>query len=289
MPLRKIENGIKIRSSARVERRKTKGQGGHELYVAGGGAPVIPFSNTKSMYFSAADEGLRNTDNICNYECNTDWSIVFWFKPALAGGAGNGHILMSKERVDSPYTGWDIRRSGYNGLNDRLQVFYAISYPGFVRYFEIQQYFAKDAWTHVAITYNGAGGSPVGFVCYINGTAATLSASGAALNIANGSAKTSALIRTDFGVAFNQIPQDNLDELTTWTKAVTALEVTSLYNGGSSNFDPSTLPSYAASCEHYYRCGDLTDDPATFVFDRKGSSDLTCLNMDATNVKTDVA
>lgn len=76
-----------------------------------------------------------------------------------------------------------------------------------------------------------------------------------------------------------------VDEVTIWDVALSAAEITALYNSGTT-FDPSTH-SQAANLIHYFRMGDGDTYPT--LIDGPGTADATMTNMESGDIDTDEA
>lgn len=77
----------------------------------------------------------------------------------------------------------------------------------------------------------------------------------------------------------------NIDEVTMWGDAtLSGSDIVSLYNSGVP-IDPTTL-STSATLQHYWKMGD--GDTIPTIIDHVGSNNGNALNMDASNITTDV-
>lgn len=247
---------------------------------------VPPTFNRLSLLTDGVDEyawltGASVTG--CDPDWDEPWSVSAWLKTTdhVIPAAGAGYI--ASKIIGAPsYTGWAVGVYLGNpfcflshGVNFGL---YAQSY--------VNQIIATGAWKHVAWTYDGSGTLAGGMRMYVNGTDAypagqvtqsyidtfngfgTKTGAGAPLRIGGAS----------YGGYFN----GSFDEVSVWSKELSAFEVDTMYNSGT----PTDLTG-SVNLDAYYRCGEAPGDSATgTIFDLSGNSnDLAGANMEAADIQ----
>ena len=176
--------------------------------------------------FGATNDRLVPSGTPFSFGSGTAFSYSTWVK--TSSQAANNFILSNEE--SSPYQGWFmfITTAGlvYCGFIKN----YASSRLDFTGNTAVD----NDTWTHIAFTYDGTANptNGAGMMVYVNGVAQTKT-------VATNNLSTNSWTSSDtmyFGARrydTNQKLSGMLDEMAFWSRALTADEVTSLYNGGS--------------------------------------------------------
>lgn len=166
---------------------------------------------------------------------------------------------------------------------DRIQVFIAASAgdPGNNNIRSTNDVLA-DGWHHVGFTFNGGA-----VVMYVDGVAITAVTTTGSIP-ASMQATTAPFRIAAWSGSLTRYWPGNIDEVTTWSVALSAAQVDELYNGGTPN-DPR-LHSQAGNLLQYYRLGDDAGDyvSSNEIADIVGGYDGTMANGDASNRSTDV-
>jgi hypothetical protein len=131
---------------------------------------------------------------------------------------------------------------------------------------------SQNVWYNIVGTYDGSN-----VKIYIDGVLkATTSATGSINN------NTELMMLGDAGYGgFSAILNGNLDEISIYSRGLTQIEVTSIYNSGTPN-DVSSI----SDIEAWWRMGD--GDTANTITDNVGSNNGTMVNMSSANFVTDV-
>lgn len=231
----------------------------------------IAYSNTLSTLFDGIDEFVTFGDNH-NYEINEAYTLSMWVKPTNL--AGSRKTLWAKASNDAQVDGWGfyLETSGELFVQARTTTVN-------------RQHTTTDAgplvagsWYHIVWTYDGSSNLN-GMTLYVNGTALTVPSSqslGGTIVVSD----DSQIARRNTSFPLN----GNVDEVTWWDKALSAAEVTELYNTGSP--DDPTNHSADADLAHWYKCGD--DDTFPTWSDNEGSVDGTMTNMESGDIEADV-
>ena len=131
---------------------------------------------------------------------------------------------------------------------------------------------SQNVWYNIVGTYDGSN-----VKIYIDGVLkATTSATGSINN------NNELMMLGDAGYGgFSAILNGNLDEISIYSRGLTQIEVTSIYNSGTPN-DVSSI----SDIEAWWRMGD--GDTANTITDNVGSNNGTMVNMNSSNFVTDV-
>lgn len=211
--------------------------------------PPVEFTNTYSAAFNGIDGAISFGNNL-SYNTGQEWSMSFWFK---VQNLSTRRTLYSKTSNDVNVYGIGI----YIETNGR--VFIQTRSPSSLAAHTSSLSFTEDVWHNLTLTYNGSGNQN-GFRLYFNGTIDTIPASATLGNI-------STTEHARLGIRNSSFPfSGNIDEVSFWTKALSASEVVQLYNSGS----PFLLTDHSATAylDHYYRLGDGDN---SIIYDNKYS------------------
>jgi hypothetical protein len=210
---------------------------------AGGGGG--PYANVYSASFDGTDDYARAT--LGSQVFSGDYSISFWINPDSTPSAssllqlGTSATYADGFRVYR-YSGGQAFWRGEGGSSYVL----AISTPT-----------AINTWHHLAITRSGSS-----VTMYHNGS-----------SIQTGT-DSHAYTSTTFNVSFTTYPFDGFqDEVALWDSALSASDITAIYNSGT----PDSLASY--SPVNWWRMGENDGGAGTTVTDQgSAGNDLTLYN-----------
>lgn len=211
--------------------------------------PPANFLNSYSALLNGIDGNISFGNNL-TYNTGYEWSISIWFK---AQNLAARRTLFAKVTNDSNVYGIGIY------LETDGKIFIQTRASGALAAYTSTNSFVDDVWNNFTLTYSGSGNQN-GYRLYFNGVVGVTPSSAILGNITN----------TEYariGIRNGSFPfSGNLDEVSFWTKALSASEVSQLYNNGS----PILLTSHSASSylDHYYRCGDGDN---TIIYDNKYS------------------
>lgn len=214
------------------------------------------------------------------FHTQTDYTISFWYQ-----GATNVNYML-------PW--YQLYATANNVAYDYISIWLGNGYVYFLtsrtssgtyRFWTVAN---MTSWTHVAITASqntSTSASVHSSKLYINGTEVTGGSNyGSAQTIGTTSIYRSGI--AGVAPAYNYTDAQwgtyggtdtvKMDEITTWKKALTASEVTSLYNSGTPN-NPEDH-SASADLERYMRCGDASGDGASLYDELDNTFVLTGYN-----------
>lgn len=248
---------------------------------AGGGdtgSGPASFSNTKSVLFTASNTEYATKTNpsaAIGSGITTLLTVTFWAKISAnsnvvypAVGQFNSNIANGQKWWLGFLQAGGLRfTTSQNGTNNAAADYTGASYN-------------DGTWRHFALTYNGGGGAG-GIVFYVNGNSVH-SATPAHTSLYNTSFDFrigSAIGSTGTNFTFD----GNLDEVGIFNAALSASEISEIYNSGS----PADLSSHskAANLVGWWRMGDGDTYPT--LQDEINSNDLTMVNMVAGDIVTD--
>ena len=207
----------------------------YDLYVYDGALWVwydydssTGYSNTMSASFDGTNDYLTAT--LSSQVFDGDYSISFWFN----ADDTPTYTSLLQLGTDSGYNdGWRLYRYS-SGLSIGLWK----GQGGYSAIIPADGSTPASQWHHVAITRSGSD-----LVMYLNGSA-----------IETGTDST-AYTSTAFNIGFTTYPFDGfMDEVALWDSALTASEISAIYNSGT----PTDLVSLEPV--HWWRMGDGTGD-----------------------------
>lgn len=231
---------------------------------------VTPWSNTKSSTFNGLDEYVEFGDDPFDFGTN-DFTIAGYFR-AIAidgtmlakgsfGGTGDW-VIYDVESIGGPMI---FRSDNALGAGNYVDL---VNNPAAT----------TNTWYHLAITREGSNitGYVDGVFSDSKGTPFTPN-----YDFSNNHQMTAGAREDGTSRYLNGF----LDELSVWNKALASNEVFEAYNAGV----PFNLTSHSASANlvSYWRMGDSPDVAANYV-DRVGTNNGTGVNMDASNIVTEV-
>ena len=250
------------------------------------GSLIAPssFRNAECADFNGTDEYMSRTGTL-SFRSDTAGAWSMWVRIDNTFAADGARFIMGLGTSGTNRLIFGVRRIATTGSSTYFT--WITTRGGVTRgYSATTTALAANTWYHVVFQSSGTA-----YSCSVNGTSQTITQwTGAAANtgdwfgdhtgtdpwftvgVLNG--PTSAL-----GTLFFE---GRLDEfLYLPGRAMTAPEVTEIYNGGVPQ-NPHKL-SFASELTTWYRFGDSRDS-ATTVFDElSGANDLTLVNMDASN------
>ena len=224
-----------------------------------------PYSNLYSVEFDGSDDYLVKSGAVPAVGAG-DFSVSFWVY-RLADSGADEYIMYSDAASD-----WKIY---IKGTNDRMQ-FDSADFNDIA-----SQTVSTGAWEHWAFTVE----RNVKSVWYKNGSAIdqkNISSTGTTNYDDTPAAFT---IGRDNGSTYNF--NGRLDEVSIWNVALSASNVTAVYNSG----DPTDLKaeSFAGNLIHWWRMGDPSGQASyPTISDAEGSLNMTMTNMTDTDINTNV-
>jgi hypothetical protein len=244
-------------------------------------SPVL--TNAKSLLFDGSNEYATLTTSL-DYNYTDGFSVSAWIKTSAALTVNR--VIVSN--LGSNGRGLEIAIE----TTGRLYVQLINTYP--TNYTKIQSNatsgFNDGAWHNVAVTKASGSGGAAAFKLYKDGA---LIGSGTVAS----SLDTNSLSNTGGGTGSPMLigrrPSDasliysgSMDEVSFWSKELTADEVLGLRNGTA----PSNLLAHAAlgNLVSWYRMGDDVLDSNTVLRDARGSNHGTLNNMESTDLQSDV-
>jgi hypothetical protein len=221
----------------------------NDLYVYDGSAWYIyndtpAFANQYSVSFDGTDDYATAT--LGSQVFDGDFAISFWFNASTSPQ----YLTLLQLGDSASYTdGWRLYRN-FNQLQfwDGVGGYSLILQGGSI---------STSSWHHVAITRSGTN-----CTLYLNGN-----------SIVTGTS-SQVFTSTAFKISFTSFPFNGLiDEVALWDSALSASNVTSIYNSGVPN-DISAL-----SPVNWWRMGDNDGGTGTTITDQgSGSNDATLTN-----------
>lgn len=230
--------------------------------------PTPAFFNVYSTSFDGIDERV-NFGNVFLYNTADQWSISMWVRP---NNFGAQRAFYAKATNDANVFGWAI----YHNTSGNILVSFRAS--GQLASYTGGQTLNALAWNHVCMTYNG-NQNMNGVRVYVNNVLDTTPGSAAVSNNilqgqdANFGSRNAGFFYSGY-----------MDEVGLWNKALSASEVSAVYNSGAPN-DIRLLAS-AGNLQNYYRMGDGDSYPT--ILDNQGTDNGNMVNMSSANFVTNV-
>ncbi|MBX4192571.1 LamG domain-containing protein [Candidatus Parcubacteria bacterium] len=191
--------------------------------------------NGSSQYFSIADGSQSGLD------FSSEMSAAFWIKldsePTQDGGWAG--LIGKDSNADTDERGYDfyyIKAAGSSGDGANVLRFYAFDHSGSHQRRSVIQTLATSTWYHIAVTWDGTQSQNSRIKIYVNGTENTNEGSETAGDITtiNDSTGPFMIGAEPFVLGTNRYKVDGVfDEVGIWDRALTAQEVSDLYNSGS--------------------------------------------------------
>lgn len=238
------------------------------------------YLNNYSLLLDGVDEYV-NLDTLgSNVGTNTTGTIAMWVKPVDATPATNQFLFGFCENLGAAIDSVSFANTTAGKLNAFCQIGGSVQWT-----LETDSaVFSDNTWTHIAITQNGT--APV---LYVNATAVaqTFTTSTDKTTWFNGLVLDFMTIgcfrRSTNSLFFN----GNVDEFHYWNSALTASEITAIYNSGTPKDLTTDFGNYASSADlvSRYRFG---DDPSD-VFSTQWTLNDSVNNYDAVTVNCEEA
>lgn len=226
--------------------------------------------------YSISFDGVNDTIDFGNnytFEISQAFSIGFWVKPNNLAAT---RCLVSKCSNDANVYGYNIQHLITSGVIQLQMRSSGGTFPLFA--FNSTSALVAGSWQHIVITYSG-GSNINGARCYRNASVADTPSSSA---LSGSFSNTASFVLGARNTAFPF--SGNIDEVTVWNKALSAAEVSELYNSGQ----PADLTAHSAfaNLQSWWRMGD--DDTYPTILDNVGSVNGTMTNMTSGDIVGDV-
>lgn len=254
---------------------KTKGLGGSSIYKVNAEVEVAagPY-NTTCLDFGGTNEYASRAD-AAGHDFTTAMSYSFWVKaPATAATAG---ILSKGDYTLNTIAFYCCRPST---APTKLNIVFGDDDTGqHSKIYQTSVVVFDDTWKHVVVTFS-AGTIKI----YVNGvedTTPTKIADSTCNSLYNSGVglRMGCLFESGAEISFLT---GKLCSVPLFGKALSAAEVTELYNGGVTT-DVSLHSAYA-DCVSWYKAGDGDSNAANGIVDTKGALHLTPNNMEAGDI-----
>ena len=204
------------------------------------------FSNTKSLSFDGVNDSMEFASNpnttFQSLLGAASFTVSYWMKAAdiMDSSGSNGRSALLEEFAFSPTR---IVNLGiiYPPSHSTTSFQGAMSFAYFdgnenAYYFNtfstnLSSILADDTWFHVAYTSSVSGGTRTGKI-YINGVDRTASDASAADDFSSREFKNFKIPTQNFNGAVGTFEELSLDEISFYNAALTASQVSEIYNGG---------------------------------------------------------
>lgn len=263
------ETALTSEAKWQIWRVTTNGQETTTLYANNGAfdqiwddrATIFPaetFYNNFSTQFDGINDRVNFGNNL-TYDIGVQWSLSLWFK---ANNLAARKTLWSKCQNSGSVYGIGIYLLETTG-----GILIQTRAPSAAPNLYSVATFSAGVWNNFTLTYSGSGNQS-GYRLYFNGVVDSTPASATLASIVVVDSAYLGLRGTSFPFS------GQMDELSFWSKELSAADVSELYNSGS----PTNLLNHSASSflDHYYRLGDGDVDPT--VLDHAGSVNGTLEN-----------
>jgi len=232
--------------------------------------PGVSMANVYSVNFDGVNDIVTFGDNF-DFEHNLAFSISLWVKP---NNVAAQRCMISKVSNDANVHGYSLQHSATGALYLQLRATGALLSPHI-----FTSTLTAGIWQHVVLTYSGSSNIS-GARAYINAVVGDTPASGA---LSGSWGNTNFFIAGARGLSGFPFV-GNIDEISIWNKALSAAEVSELYNSGQ----PDDLNGHSAFANllSWWRMGD--NDTYPTILDNKGSVNGTMTNQTSGDIETDV-
>ena len=225
--------------------------------------------NSYSVNFDGVNDFVDFGNNY-TFEISQAFSISFWVKPNNIAAT---RCLISKCSDDASVIGYNIQHIVTSG---RIQIQMRTAIPASPHVFTTA--LTAGVWQHIVLTYSGnsnMNGNRAYRNAVVGDTPSSSAMTGTFLN-------TASFIVGARNTVFPFV--GNIDEVSVWDKALSAAEVTELYNTGQ----PADLNDHSAfaNLQSWWRMGDSDTFPT--ILDHKGSINGTMTNSTAADIEADV-
>ena len=233
------------------------------------GASATPFTNTKSIAFDGVDD-YADFGNPSSLDMTGALSISFWLKApnqtqyrGIISKAPNTASIVSNAQYHIEVFGTSTKTIRFVVTGVDLKA--GTETTGSVPRIDF------DEWMHIVMTWNGSNE----LIVYKNGVQSATRTTTSRTITSN---SNDVLFGRRLGYGYLE---GNMDEVAFFNSALSASDVSSIYNNGA----PASLSSYS-SLVSWYRMGDGDTFPT--ISDNKGSNDGTMTNMTSGDIETDV-
>lgn len=233
--------------------------------------PPVTLNNAYSVKFDGVNDYVTVGNNY-GFEHSQAFSISFWVKPDNVAAF---RCMVSKVSNDVNVYGYSLSHTATGALYLQMRATTALLLPH-----TFTSTLTAGVWQHVVLTYTGASNLNAARV-YINAVVGDTPGS-AVLSGTWGNANSFNLGNRGAAATFPFV--GNIDEVSVYDKALSASEVTELYNGGQ----PGDLNNYSAYANllSWWRMGD--NDIYPTILDNKGSVNGTMTNQTSADIVSDV-
>ena len=233
-------------------------------------AAVASFANAYSIDCDGVNDYAESADSIATIGLSSTntFSVSFWIKCTTAPASWDGFIGATTS------INWNDGFGFYHVSNNLY--FFVNHYHSNKAYVGYTAATTAQNWNHIVGVYDGTLGS-ANIKLYINGVAGTSDDLTANLT---GTSNEFEIGRMQ-GTGTNYMGAAKYDEIALFNSALSASDVTAIYNSGT----PASLTSYSPLL--WYRCGDGDTYP-TLTDSGSASSDATMTNMASGDLQTDV-
>jgi len=246
-------------------------------------ATLASFTNSLSTDFDGVDEYARAADDAA-WDATDKFTYSAWVK---LDTAATNKVLGARWRHATQDI-WVIQTNGTSGTNYGLRSFIANACAdGGTNFCDTAATaVAQGTWTHVALVYDGTlSGNTNRLKIYVNASNAVSTCSGtipATMQTTCTPRFTVGAMDPD-GTLTRYWGPGNIDEVCAWTAALSASEVTDLYNSGKPKICSSTL---ATNLIVALRMGDGDTHPT--LTNSTGNLNFDLVNSEAADFQTDV-
>lgn len=233
---------------------------------------IISFSNVYSLDFDGLNDYVSFGNVFSTFDTSTQWSMSFWVK---VNNYAAQRCVYSKVDTSGNVYGFSIQ------ITTGGKIFLQTRVPGGLQGHTGNITVPTNTWFHLVVTYTGAN-NLTGFRIYVDDVVDTTPISASLPASFHGHTGQIAMFGLRGLTAFPFV--GNIDEVTFWDKALSAAEVTELYNAGVP-FAPQAH-SASANLLHYWPMGDGDGYPT--ILDNIDNIDGTMTNMVAGDIEEDV-
>tara|TARA_R100000656_G_scaffold120009_1_gene94100 strand:+ start:1085 stop:1864 length:780 start_codon:yes stop_codon:yes gene_type:complete len=225
-------------------------------------APSDSFANTYSVIMDGSNDEIVSDSNV-DYDAGT---FSLWFKSSTSSstslfqkdGLFRCLLFSTKVQLSHPMYSGSIITWGHN--------------------------FTDGNWHHIVWTVTGSSGSSYEVLLYKDATQ---------IGSKSGTANSYSVSSDQLSIGYADVwgshwTEGTFDDVAVWSNALSAAEVTAIYNSGAPIDLETNSGDYASSSNlvNYWRMGDGDTHPT--ITDQVGGNDLTMTNMGAEDIVEDV-
>jgi len=252
-----------------IEEYADSGKFNQQWSNRGSAFPPVPFANHFSVIFDGINDFVDITnDSSLDFGTLVAFSLNVWVK-----STSTNQTYIEKQVAG---VGWEFRT-----ISNKLR-FEHVGAGGALRVDSTSDVGQNDgSWHMVSATYDGSGNAS-GAILYFDGAAVAKTTIDDSLSGSTLTAGDIAIGSSTDGAATNFT--GNIDEVSVWSRDLTAGEITTIYNSGT----PADVNiQVTTNLVSFWRMGDQDAFPA--LLDNKGSNDGTMTNMVAGDIVLDTA